>query len=683
MKQFTHILVICCAFFLFANMATAQSTITGIVTDASSGDPLIGASVLEKGTDNGVTTDINGKYSINVSEKAILIINYTGYTSQEVVVGAKTEMNIEMREGVTTDEMVVTGYESTKAKRKAGKEAKRLAKIKATKTITKEAERSISSEKESRRKAESAKVSADKIKASPPASPKPDVSVHPDDVYADGAIEAYSSEPVRSDVAVVAYSEESTSYSSKGSASEALATKTSSYDKDIKAGTLTAGEINDFSKWDLWEDIETTDLGGYQKTWNMSLVDRYTVQLMNKKGIPIIDAEVQVFNQDKEVLWTSRSDNTGKAELWLNIFKKENAEKLYAKVSYNGKTHKIKRINTFHNGINTLEIDEPCNLPNQVDVMFVVDATGSMSDEINYLKVELRDVIQSMQKKNEDLTINLGSVFYRDHGDAYLTKQSEFSDEIEQTIEFIGQQGAGGGGDTPEAVDDALEVAIDKMKWSENAITRLLFLVLDAPPHKNVEVLAKLERLTKKAAEKGIRIIPLTASGIDKSTEYLMRSMALSTNGTYVFLTDDSGVGGSHIKPTTDSYDVETLNELLVRLYVQYTQTPTCQDDQTFAMIDNNEEPTDEQANENPENPVEFFSFKYYPNPSRGQLTIELETELDECFITDASGKIIQRHTNLQAGQTPIDLSGFPSGIYFIRYMKGEKAETKKLILMK
>ena len=53
-----------------------------------------------------------------------------------------------------------------------------------------------------------------------------------------------------------------------------------------------------------------------------------------------------------------------------------------------------------------------------------------------------------------------------------------------------------------------------------------------------------------------------------------MRFTAITTNGTYVFLTDDSGIGESHLVPTTGKYEVELLNELILRLIMKYTGTP-------------------------------------------------------------------------------------------------------------
>ena len=71
-------------------------------------------------------------------------------------------------------------------------------------------------------------------------------------------------------------------------------------------------------------------------------------------------------------------------------------------------------------------------------------------------------------------------------------------------------------------------------------------------------------------AKKGIRIIPIAASGVDKDTEFFLRFAAIATDGTYVFITNDSGVGNEHIAATVGQYEVEKLNELIIRLINQY-----------------------------------------------------------------------------------------------------------------
>ena len=73
-------------------------------------------------------------------------------------------------------------------------------------------------------------------------------------------------------------------------------------------------------------------------------------------------------------------------------------------------------------------------------------------------------------------------------------------------------------------------------------------------------------------AANGIKIIPVAASGIDRNTEALLRLMAIFTDGTYVFITDDSGVGNHHITPSVGEYQVESLNGLIVRLINKYSE---------------------------------------------------------------------------------------------------------------
>ncbi len=354
------------------------------------------------------------------------------------------------------------------------------------------------------------------------------------------------------------------------------------------SGVLTAGEIHDFSKWELWQDIAENDLVKWQKYWKFSPLKRFSVQLTTDRARPLIDCEVRLLD-GKDVVWIARTDNTGKAELWAEMFDEElkaSMSRYSVEVIFNGKTFTDKSVTEFSQGINVMMIPAECYVSDVMDVMFVVDATGSMEDEIDYLKAELNDVISKVKDNHSDLTINMGSVFYRDKGDKYILRKSDFSTKISKTIDFIKAQSANGGGDTPEALDTAMDVAINGMKWSEQARARLLFIVLDAPPHYSPEILNQLHELSKTAAEKGIRIVPLSGSGIDKSTEYLMRCFALATNGTYAFLTDHSGIGNPHIEPTTDKYDMELLNDLLIRLFDQYTDVLKCEEEFPEDKID-------------------------------------------------------------------------------------------------
>ena len=95
--------------------ASAQRTISGTITDAGSGETLIGANILVVGTSTGTVTDFDGKYSLNVPEGSTEIeISYTGYTTQRITLGASNTVDIALAAGELLDEIVVVGYGSVK-----------------------------------------------------------------------------------------------------------------------------------------------------------------------------------------------------------------------------------------------------------------------------------------------------------------------------------------------------------------------------------------------------------------------------------------------------------------------------------------------------------------------------------------------------------------------------------------
>lgn len=454
------------------------------------------------------------------------------------------------------------------------------------------------------------------------------------------------------------------------------------------AGILTAGELNDFGKWTLWPDIAQKDLSEWRQRWQISPLERYAAQLVTDDGFPVVGATVLLKDSRDSLLWQARSDNTGKCELWNGLFTTAEGGKVASlQAVVGGKTYALSNPTVFHNGINTIRVRQPCRVPSVIDIAFVVDATGSMGDEIQYLQAELRDVIAKVKDSLASSTIHLGSVFYRDAGDEYVTRKTNLSPNISQTIDFIRRQKADGGGDFPEAVDKALAVALNDLSWTPQAKARLLFLILDAPPHEDPQVLASLQQSIRKAAAQGIRIIPITASGIDKSTEYLMRAMALATNGTYVFLTDESGVGDAHIKPTTDKFDVELLNTLLVKLVAKYAYTTDCQapnarlvgpagtvSGQYSGAVDTAAATTHAPRRSND------YAWKCYPNPTSDILHVELEGEIKELFVTDVTGKIVLRAVPAQH-QAAIAMGSFPTGIYFLQFFTGKKWEKARFLV--
>lgn len=339
-----------------------------------------------------------------------------------------------------------------------------------------------------------------------------------------------------------------------------------------QAGVITAAEWNDLDNWSFWENmISTDDFKSMPQYWVFFNNNRIAVNVVASDETPIIDALVKL-KRDGTTIFTARTDNRGKAELWVDIFQNNtNADFSKLTIDINNGTSVLSSVKQYKDGANKIVIPATTT-DNKIEISFVVDATGSMGDELEYLKTELLDVISRIKNTNPNSSVLTSSVFYRDEGDDYVTRVSNFTSNNSTTINFIKDQSAGGGGDFPEAVHTALDKAVNELQWSTNARTRLLFLVLDAPPHYDISVINNIQLSILKAAEKGIKIIPITASGIDKETEFLMRFLAMTTNGTYVFITDDSGIGNSHLQASVGQYQIEYLNNLMVRLINKYAE---------------------------------------------------------------------------------------------------------------
>ena len=337
-----------------------------------------------------------------------------------------------------------------------------------------------------------------------------------------------------------------------------------------QGGLVTAGEWNDLDNWAFYQKtLMKEPFKGFPDDWQMYTNHRIAVAL-TAKNKPAANATVTLFRNDTPI-WTAKTDNLGRAELWVGAFQKEkelNTALLRLKVNEQW----VSTATISETQVNRIALDEALPSPtNLVQIAFMVDATGSMGDELEFLKMDLKKVITEVQKTNNQLKISTATVFYRDEGDEYVVKHSPFTEDINQTTEFISQQRADGGGDFPEAVDKAL-VQLNQLQWQPEARTRIAFLVLDAPPHNKPAVISSIQYSVKTAAASGIKLIPVVASGIDKTTEFLMRFIAMYTNGTYVFITDHSGIGNKHLEPSVGEYQVEKLSDLMVRLIKKYSE---------------------------------------------------------------------------------------------------------------
>ena len=327
------------------------------------------------------------------------------------------------------------------------------------------------------------------------------------------------------------------------------------YDGQLKAGTLTAGEIKDLEDLEHWFSL-----------WNESKWDQvkksrglYAENVITAKAPPM--SEVKLVDGEK-VLYSAVADINGRAILIFNEqYKGKTAEVVVGDLSTEV---------TLVPGMGVDLKDIQPKSATKLDLMLMIDTTGSMGDELEYLKVELKDVIERVRKE-QNIDIRLSVNFYRDEGDEYVVKYFDFREDIDDCITILGEQYSFGGGDYPEAVHTAINNVLQHT-WRPDAV-KLCFFVLDAPPHEESEINginSEILRDVTEMASQGIRFISVVSSGADIEVEILMRSFAVMTGGTYLFLTNDSGIGGDHQEPDDTDYEVEPLNDCMVRVIKEF-----------------------------------------------------------------------------------------------------------------
>ena len=167
-----------------------------------------------------------------------------------------------------------------------------------------------------------------------------------------------------------------------------------------------------------------------------------------------------------------------------------------------------------------------------LDVAFVLDTTGSMSGELNEAKTRVQELSQALRAARPNETIRFGVVAYRDKGDAYLTRFSPLSADVEQVHRFLAGLNANGGGDAPEDVRAGLHLALDQLAWSAQA-ERQVFVIGDAPAHTDYTDVPTLDELANRALAQRIVINAIGCRSLSPVGVAQFRALAYATEGQY------------------------------------------------------------------------------------------------------------------------------------------------------
>jgi hypothetical protein len=176
-----------------------------------------------------------------------------------------------------------------------------------------------------------------------------------------------------------------------------------------------------------------------------------------------------------------------------------------------------------------------------VEVAFVLDTTGSMGGLIEGAKRKIWSIATAIVDSNPDADIRMGLVAYRDIGDDYVTRKVELTRDIQDLYASLLELKARGGGDWPESVNEALDVAVNKLQWTTGSdARRIVFLVGDAPPHMDYAQDTKYP-LTLAAAKQKDIIVNAVLAGNAADTERVWRDIAQNGNGRFIPIPQDGG----------------------------------------------------------------------------------------------------------------------------------------------
>jgi len=204
-----------------------------------------------------------------------------------------------------------------------------------------------------------------------------------------------------------------------------------------------------------------------------------------------------------------------------------------------------------------------------LDLLFILDTTGSMGEEIQRLKTTIELINLNLSSLSSRPRIRFGLVLYRDRGDEYVTQTVPFTEDLESFQASLNRVEADGGGDDPEDLQAALQAAL-RLSWNRGGI-RLAFVVTDAPPHLDYGQDYTYADAAREAREQGIKIFGVGTGGLDLAGELVLRQVAQYTAARYIFLTygeqgeSAGGAPGSVSHHTGANFQTDKLEAIIIR----------------------------------------------------------------------------------------------------------------------
>jgi hypothetical protein len=354
------------------------------------------------------------------------------------------------------------------------------------------------------------------------------------------------------------------------------AQETASQEPEIQELTsLQAGQSDDNHRFSAFQTFITE----YQPEHAGLVRDRTVLTVRRADGSPVHGAVIALDPETpgREVVLRTGSD--GSAYLYAGLYDVQTPIRARVQCPQGPQAGEAAEAQTVTLTGEEAAVELRCARPRAVtlDVVFLHDVTGSMSDEMAQLRLTTEGVMAKLGEAygQSPAMIRVGGVLYRDRGDDFVTRRIDFASP-DGFIDHFRQYGANGGGDTPESVNAGLDEAL-RMDWRADAI-KVVILIGDAAPHGYWDdPWDRYLDLIQGAVQQGVRLHAISASGMDDRGEVAWREMAAFSGGKYVFLTYESEAesqpGSETRRHVEDGYNVSDLGSIIFSLLKQEIET--------------------------------------------------------------------------------------------------------------
>ena len=353
-----------------------------------------------------------------------------------------------------------------------------------------------------------------------------------------------------------------------GASFEAATTPTASTgDRAPSSSGLKAGFADDNKQYGYFVDFldQYSDVPHY----DLDVAERIILRVEDNQGKPVANAKVAIELAGQTIV---RGVTTADGTFQFNPSTGAPASARYRALISAGSGKLELQID--RDGIRniTARLDEARVVPDPVplDILFILDTTGSMGEEIHRLRATIELIHLNLTTVSTRSAVRFGMVLYKDTGDEYDTMVVPLTKDLDEFRASLDLVEASGGVDTPEDLQAALERSLHDIEWNTNGI-RLGFIITDAPPHLDYGQEYTYADASREARERGIKLFSVGAGGLPLSGEYVLRQIAQYTGGKFIFLTygeegeSEGGEPGSVSHHTGANYQTDKLEAIIIR----------------------------------------------------------------------------------------------------------------------